>query len=242
MDNLKITQDDKIGSISAIAQLATIAAPLLYLLGRKYSSAYFDGLGCGWVHSHLTIQETISYSLPVTLPILAATLSSLELFLKGTSYQSVKKGLIYISIVFLAIVTATSFFWSFNLLNALSKVIYYAFLISFGMYVSHVFVAVKRNNAPHLTSGIAWLVGSLVVVYGSAATLGSVDASSSLENPEKSFPLMTKGPDYGKPQSLRLISKVGDKYLMLYQSHGKTLFRLESNVDSYTIHPLERVQ
>lgn len=242
MENLKNISENKLGSISAIGQLATIAAPLLYLLGRKYSSAYFDGLGCGWVNSHLTIQETISYSLPVTLPILAAILTSIELFLNGSSYQSVKKGLLYIFIAFLAAVTVTSFFWDFNLLNALSKVIYYGFLISFGMYISHIFVALKRNNAPNLTSGIAWLAGSLVVVYGSAATLGSIDASSSLEYPEKNFPLMTKGPEYGRPQALRMISKVGDKYLMLDQTHGNTLFRLESNIDSYTIHPLNRAQ
>ncbi|MBJ2237134.1 hypothetical protein JFT61_20180 [Pseudomonas fluorescens] len=242
MENTKNIQDDKIGSISAIGQLATIAAPLLYLLGRKYSSAYFDELGCGWVNSHLTIQETISYSLPVTLPILVATLLSLELFLNGTSYQAIKKGLIYIFIVFLTVIIVASFFWSFNLLNTLSKFTYYGFLISFGMYISHVFVAVKRSDAPNLTSGVAWLIGSLVVVYGSAATLGSVDASSSLEYPEKNFPLMKKGPDYGRPQTLRLISKVGDKYLMIDQSHGKKLFRLESNIDSYTIYPLGRAQ
>ncbi|HKR39429.1 MAG TPA: hypothetical protein VJU59_07045 [Paraburkholderia sp.] len=240
MEDTKSIQDDKIGSVSAIGQLATIAAPLLYLLGRKYSSAYFDELGCGWVNSHLTIQETISYSLPVTLPILAASLLSLELFLNGTSHQVMKKGLMYISIIFLTVIVVASFFWSFNLINTLSKFTYYGFLISFGMYISHVFVAVKRNNAPNLTSGIAWLIGSLVVVYGSAATLGSVDASSSLEYPEKNFPLMRKGPDYGRPQTLRLITKVGDKYLIIVQARGEKSFQLESNIDSYTIYPLGR--
>ncbi|UST94525.1 hypothetical protein [Pseudomonas siliginis] len=242
MENTQSVKDDQIGSIAAIGQLATIAAPLLYLLGRKYSSAYFDELGCGWVNSHLTIQETISYSLPVTLPVLAATLLSLELFLNGTSYHVIKKGLIYTCIMFLIIIAGASFFWSFNLLNALLKLTYYGFLISFGMYMAHVFVAVKRNNAPNLTSGVAWLIGSLVVVYGSAATLGSVDASTSLDHPEKIFPLMTKGPDYGRPQMLRLISKVGDKYLVIDQSNGEKIFRLESNIDSYTIYPLVRAQ
>jgi hypothetical protein len=242
MNKAEYAQKYEIGALSAIGQLATIIAPLLYLLGRKYASAYFDSLGCGWVISHLTIQESILYSLPVTVPILAAIFLSLEILINGTSYQTLRRTLIYAFIALLLIVTICRFFWSFSYLEATSRLFAYGFFTSFGIYVSEIFLAVKRNDAPNLKSAIAWIVGSTVVVYGTAATLGSVDASRVLESPEKFFPLITKGPAYGRPQALRLVSKVGDKYLLIDQVSGKNLFRIESNIDGYIIQSLDGVR
>jgi hypothetical protein len=242
MKKVEHVQKDEIGALSAIAQLTTIIAPLLYLLGRKYASAYFDSLGCGWVISHLTIQESIFYSLPITVPILAAIFLSLEILLNGTSYQTLRRTLIYAFIAFFLIVTVCSFFWSFNYLEAMSRLFAYGFFVSFGIYISEIFLAVKRNDAPNLKAAIAWVIGSTVIIYGAAATLGSVDASRALESPEKIFPLMTKGSAYGRPQALRLVSKIGDKYLLIDQASGKNLFRIESNIDGYIIQSLDNIR
>jgi hypothetical protein len=235
-------QHDEIGTLSAIGQLTTIVAPLLYLLGRKYASAYFDSLGCGWATSHLTLQETIFYALPTTMPILAAIFFSLEILLNGTSYASLRKTLIYIFITLLAVITACNFFWNFNYLDAILRLFAYGFFISFGIYISEIFLAVKRNDASNLKSAIAWVVGSTAVIYGTAATLGSIDANRALDSAEKNFPLLTKGATYGRPQALRLVSKIGDKYLLIDQSNGENFFRMESNIDGYTIHQLDGIR
>lgn len=235
-------QHDDIGTLSAIAQLTTIVAPLLYLLGRKYASAYFDSLGCGWAISHLTLQETIFYALPTTIPILAAIFFSLEILLNGTSYATLRKTLIYVFISLLAVITICNFFWNFNYLDTISRLCAYGFFISFGIYISEIFLVVKRNDASNFKLAIAWVVGSMAVIYGTAATLGSIDASRALDSAEKNFPLLTKGATYGRPQALRLVSKLGDKYLLIDQSNGKNLFRIESNIDGYTIHQLDGIR
>ena len=235
-------QHDNMGTLSAIGQLTTIVAPLLYLLGRKYASAYFESLGCGWVVPHLTLQETIFYAVPTTMPILAAIFFSLEVLLNGTSYTSLRKALAYIATISLALITICYLFWNFNYLDVVSRLVAYGLFISYGIYISETFLAVRRNDAPNLKSAIAWIVGCTVAIYGTAATLGNIDANRDLNSAERNFPLLTKDPTYGRPQALRLVSKVGDKYLLIDQSTGKKLFRIESNIDGYTIHQLDGIR
>ena len=114
----------------------------------------------------------------------------------------------------------------------------YSIFISFGIFISHTFLELRRRGIPHVQSAIAWIMGSTVVIYGSAATMGSIDATRSLDSPENSFPLITKGPESGRYLGMRLVSKVGDKYLLMYYVNGDKKFRIESNLDGYTIQPL----
>lgn len=58
---------------------------------------------------------------------------------------------------------------------------------------------------------------------------------NALEFPENKFPLVIQSTNKWKPQTLRLVARIGDRYLVMDDMHGKKVFRIESNLDGYII-------
>lgn len=187
MNQNKNLQKDDIGIFTAIGQLTTIIAPLLYILGHKYASSYFESLETGWIVSQINLQETIFYSLQITIPILTAVFLTMELLLEGISYEKIKKAIFFICAVIFVAISICVFIWDFNYSYTLIKLTAYSFFIIYGAYIAEVFLAFRRGKPVNLKSAIGWIVGPTVFLFGSAGTLGDFDAMNALEFPEINF-------------------------------------------------------
>ncbi len=233
---------DEIGIFAAIGQLTTIIAPILYILGYKYASSYFDGLGTGWIVSQINLQETIFYSLQITIPILTAVFFTMELLLDGVPYEKIRKVILWSGGVILLATSICALIWNFNYTYTLLKLTAYGFFVLYGAYIAEVFLAFRRGKSENLKSAIGWIIGSTAFLFVNASTLGEFDAMNALESPEKKFPVILQNPNSGRPQTLRLVSRIGEKYLLMDQANNKKVFRLESNLDGYMIQPLDKYQ
>jgi hypothetical protein len=240
MNNPENKQKDDIGAFTAIGQLTTIIAPLLYILGQKYASSFFGSLGSEWIVPQLSFQEIIFYSLQITVPILTASFITLELLINGCTYEKIRKCIIYITLFAFLALTTCNFIWNINYSHNLIKITAYSFFIIYGAYITELFLAFRRGNSKNFKSGIGWIIGSTAFLFGSAGTLGDFDAMNALEFPENKFPLVIQSSNQWKPQTLRLVSRIGDKYLLMDYINGKKVFRIESNLDGYIIQSVEK--
>lgn len=230
---------EKLNTLSVIGQLATITVPILYILGKKYASAYFSELGCGWAINFLSFQETVFYALPIALPVLIGALAALQMMLDGVPFNKITKRSLYILLILLSLVSVFYFFSKFNYQNAMISIICYWMLVSFGGYISDLFLAMKRDDKKYLRSAAAWTIGSVIVVYNVADMLGTNDAKTTNENTKEKWPTISNGYTYGASNTQRLVTKVGDKYLVLEESSEKRLFKILSNLDGYSIHQIQ---
>jgi hypothetical protein len=162
--------------------------------------------------------------------------------LEGISYEKIKKVIFFICAVIFVAINICVFIWDFNYSYTLIKLTAYGFFIIYGAYIAEVFLAFRRGKPVNLKSAIGWIVGSTAFLFGSAGTLGDFDAMNALEFPENKFPLILQNPNSGKPQTLRLVSRIGDKYLLMDQAYDKKVFRIESNLDGYMILSLDKHQ
>lgn len=222
-----------------LGQSATVLAPLLYLLGREYASSYFQEMGCEWVFQHLTFQETLTYTIPIIIPVftgwaLAVLLIKEESDLSKLEPRIAKSPLVVIGLSLISYLLAeTAALWD------IAQFYVSIYLLMLFGFLIHTYNSPKEQKiiTPNFT--LIAIVFISLTLYMSTNLLGESVANLKIKNKDANFPILENGFVFGHPTEKRLISKVGEKYLIVELTNDSTQYQLKSSLDSYKIEPLE---
>lgn len=222
-------------SVSELAQLATILVPFAYILGQKYAAGYFTELNCGWAYKLLTFQETLSYSTPTALAVFVGAAITLQLLFAGIRYIKILTTILYIPLTIFLLTIIANYYFKFT---STSMILWASALwtcLLFGSYIADTIFLLKSRERKGLSSSVVFLIASSFTIYSAAGTFGSLSAEYDVRHMDKSFPRLSEGFTGENSFPKRLITKVGDKYLISNLHEDARTFELHSNLDKFSI-------
>ncbi|MFJ5286805.1 hypothetical protein ACIP66_23590 [Pseudomonas sp. NPDC088429] len=227
-------------SLIELGQFTAVIAPFLYIIGQKYATGYFNELGCAWVSSFLSFQETLNYALPTGLAVLAGAFVAYAMFSRDLSPKIQVIVVIGLPALIIAAVFASSIFWEIQAAKISSMIISIWLCMLFGFYAVEAIHTFRNSEKGDFKEASCWALSSAFTVFSLAPGIGSEMAEYDLKHIETRFPKIAESGVLGGSTEMRLIAKVGEKFLIMEKSGDTRGFYLKSNLDTLKILPMSR--
>lgn len=237
---VSITAERQSPSLIEFGQTTAVIAPFLYLIGQKYAAGYFNQLGCTWVAGFLTFQETLIYALPTSIVVLAGAFLAYTIFSNGVSPKTQVVIILGLPALIIGSVFLSSIFWAVQATKISSLIISIWLCMLFGFYTMEAIHTYRQPQRRGFKEACCWAVSSAFIVYNLSPHLGSEMAASELKRIETRFPKIAESGIFGVSTEMRLIAKVGEKFLIMETSGGTRGFYLKSSLDTLKILPMTR--
>lgn len=229
-------------SISDLAQLFAIAAPILYLLGRQYDLGYYRAIDCDWAIQLITFQETILHSVTPITAVLCGLITGLFLLHTKTEFKTILKYFVFSLISMLALYIIAKFTTTnSHLSNSMLTLGMLLTLYGVGLYIADTFFAFRFDNEAYQNFSITYLLFSLITAFTFTYSLGALSAEGDIASKENRLAELIESNIQYKRNKTYLVSFVGNRFLTV-QYHGKEKgdFRLEDDLSRYSIKPLSK--
>lgn len=234
------TAESRSTSLIEIGQVTAVVAPFLYLIGQKFAIGYFNHLGCAWVASFLTFQETLTYAFLPALFVLIGAFLAYAMFSQDVKPKTQLIVTVGAPVFLIAILFIASIFWSVSAADISLKIINIWLCMIFGFYSVEAIHAYKQPRKRAFSEACCWAFSSAFSVITLSSGIGTMVATSDLERIDARFPIISETSVFGDATEQRLIAKVSDRFLIMETSGQKRGFYLKSNLDTRKVRPMTR--